>query len=138
MSANPKLLSELQNSKQYHALVLFACTRVLQTLAWEEIHQNNREPDEFVLFCIDEDSEWFTLLANQSYTEQRVSAPQGNRILYGVATETFFERFADTAPKEHDRFLRQPLRPGFVSCLVCTNEEIEIIEIKPNNFGRLK
>ena len=139
MSANPKLFLEHQNSQVSHALVLFGCTRILQTLAWGEIRRKKRKPDEFVPFCIERTSDWVELLsmAEITHTEQWVSLPQKTQILCGVASEPFFEKFADKSPKEHDRFLCHPGRPGFVSCLVFTSEAVEILDVIPSNFGHV-
>lgn len=137
MSANPKLFSEHQYSKEYHTIVVFQGTRVLQTLAWEVIHRYSRGPEEFALFCIEKKSDMANLLDEESlgYEEQKVPTPGSNPILFGVADNKFIERFAEAAPKEYDRFLRHHTRPGFVICIICTSDAVEILDVKPNNFG---
>lgn len=131
--------TENLSPEDYHALVIYEGTRILQTIAWEEIHRNNRQPEEFILFCVEGDSSWGNLVSEVDEKEEwrKVQSQKINPILYGVATEAFFKAFETLDPQKADMIVTLPITQGYVKALVCTKALVEIMEIKPNNFGRL-
>ena len=62
MPANHALSTDELDPEDFHALVVYEATRILQTLAWEEIHRNNRQSEEFIVFCLEGDSSWGRLI----------------------------------------------------------------------------
>ena len=139
MSGNRNLATQSLSEEDYHELVVYEATRILQTLAWEEVHRNNRKPAEFILFCIEGDSSWSSLLeqVNQRSDWQKVQSQKINPIFYGVATEAFFEEFKNLLPNKAEEILNTAITSGFVKALVCTKSAVEIMQVKPNNFGSL-
>lgn len=131
--------TEKLSPEDYHALVIYEGTRILQTIAWEEIHRKNRQPGEFILFCIEGESSWGNLVSAVDEKEEwrKVQSQKINPILYGVATEAFFQNFENILPEKAEEILNLAVDDGYVKALVCTKGAVEIMQIKPNNFGRL-
>ena len=139
MPANHALSTDELDPEDFHALVVYEATRILQTLAWEEIHRNNRQSEEFIVFCLEGDSSWGRLIEDVEERSdwKKVQSQKSSPVFYGIVTEVFFENFEKMVPETTEVILNTPLSPGFVKALVCTRTRIEILEVKPNNFGHL-
>ncbi len=139
MTTNHTLATDELDPEDFHALVVYEAARILQTLAWEEVHRNNRQPEEFIVFCLEGNSSWRRLIegVEERSDWKKVQSPKSSPVFYGVATETFFANFEKMLPETTEVILNTPLSPGFVKALVCTRTRVEIMQVKPSNFGHL-
>lgn len=122
----------------HHALVIYTGTKVLQTIAWEEIHRNHRQPGEFIICCVESNSILSPLVSSVSTVEEWWRAPsqKSNPILYGIVSSTYFGSLEELLPEEGKRIFQLPVTEGCVKAIVCTRAAIEILQVTPNNFGR--
>lgn len=129
--------TETLSSQDYHALIVFEGTRILQTIAWDEIHRNNRHPREFIVICFEGDptlSE--VILVTEERAEWRkVHSQKTNPIVYGIVPIDSFQNFLNLLPVKADGILNFVVDEGYVKALVCTKGAIEVMQIRPNNFG---